>query len=176
MLPEVRPRGHIPEAAVVEPVRVGRDPVVPPPLDVQRRQVQRHRVRHLEQPLGELAVHDLLRRGQLAGRGEEAAQERVHPALLHQPPRRKEGAMQRHIALGYRAEVGVQPAQQGLDEGVAEAEGGGGENVGNGGVQAGVVAAVGRQRVIGTSNQGQPLPVRDVLHFCSNNLTRLLWG
>ena len=48
MLLKVVPRGDVAAAAVAQPVRVGRDTVVPPPLDVQRGQVQCNCVRHLE--------------------------------------------------------------------------------------------------------------------------------
>ena len=48
VLLKVVPRGDVAAAAVAQPVRVGRDTVVPPPLDVQRGQVQCNCVRHLE--------------------------------------------------------------------------------------------------------------------------------
>ncbi len=81
--------------------------------------------------------------------------------------------MEREVALRDGIEGGVQPAQQRLDEGVAEAEGGGGEDVGDGGVQAGVVGLVGGQAAR-AQDEWQPVLVRDVLHFSPDNLPSLL--
>jgi hypothetical protein len=48
MLSQLFPRGNVAASTVAEPVRVWRDTVVPPSLDVQRCQVQRHRMSHLD--------------------------------------------------------------------------------------------------------------------------------
>jgi hypothetical protein len=127
---------------------------------------------YLEEALRQLAVHDLIRIRHLARRGEQAAQQRIHPALLHQPPRREKRAVQRQVALGNRGQIGVESAENRLDEGVPEAEGRRGKHVGDGGVQAGVVGSIIVQAM--ADDVTQPVLVGDVLHFSPDNLTGFL--
>ena len=80
----------------------------------------------------------------------------------------EEGLAERKVPLGDGGEVGAEAAQLRVDHGVAEAEGGGGEDVGDGGVLGGVVAAVGpdlRAHPLLAEDGRQPVRERDVLHL-----------
>ena len=75
---------------------------------------------------------------------------------------------ERQVSLCDGGEVGAEAAQLRVDHGVAEAEGGGGEDVGDGGVLGGVVAAVGpdlRAHPLLAEDGGQPVREGDVLHL-----------
>ena len=58
--------------------------------------------------------------GELGGNGEEAAEDWVEAALLHQPPGAEEGLVQGEVTLGDGGEVGVQPPHHRVHQRVPE--------------------------------------------------------
>lgn len=88
------------------------------------------------------------------------------PTFLEEPPGPEEGVPQQQAGPRALLEAGVQPPHQRVDGGVAEAEGGRGEHVGDGGVHAGVIAPVGTHMLpkgLGAQDPGDVIAQRDDL-------------
>ena len=118
------------------------DTMVPPPLNIQCCQVLPDGVGHHKQFLCQLSIKKLARHAFFSGSSKQPSEQRVDAALLQQAIRSEERSVKGEVALRNRQEGFVEAEEDGLHQGVAEAECCGGKLVDDGGVDVGVVAAI----------------------------------
>jgi hypothetical protein len=120
VLRQILPGVSLSKAALLPPVRVGRESVVSAALDVDGTEVEGDGMGHLKQPLSQLLVHDLVGHILLGRSSKEASENGVDPALLHKSPWREESLAKRKVALVYGRKVRTETGQDWVHHGVAK--------------------------------------------------------